>query len=192
LIHVNEEDGIFYTHSPFVQDMTYIGKGIGNTLTHRYLLTLDGCTNDCTLTVKLEIGRNYSKTAGGYSCKLNSSVSPVDVSSVNSYFGDTVNPKHPVTPSIVLAYCSVGISVDNPNLNFTPTTDAFKCLDSLNSVPYGTHLGLLQIGQDIMNFYNLTTLSPGVKSLANAINNYAKIFNSIALGLKDGSDNALN
>ncbi|CAG8474947.1 25776_t:CDS:2 [Dentiscutata erythropus] len=77
------------------------------------------------------------------------------MTSCNVYFGDSVHPKHVVSPSIVLIYCLLGINIDNQRL--------------------------LQIGQNTNNFYNLNNFSSGAKYLANAINNYAKMFNSIAL-----------
>ncbi|CAG8846444.1 2239_t:CDS:2, partial [Racocetra persica] len=60
-------------------------------------------------------------------------------------------------------YCSLGINIDNHN-NFTPTTNAFECLDELTSKPLGTHFW--------------------------AYSNW-KRFNSIFLGAQDGSNNAI-
>ncbi|CAG8790490.1 30459_t:CDS:2, partial [Racocetra persica] len=167
LFHVDEETGLIYTHSPFVQDITYVGNG-------------------------LEIGRNYSITGGLHSCQGDQTVHPVDVSSLNPYFGDNVNPDHPIAPSMVLIYCNLGISLDDRKLTFDPTKDAFQCLDTITSSSPGTHLGYLQIGQDIQDFFNASNYLPAAKSLANAINNFAQLSNAVALGISDGRKNALN
>ncbi|CAG8826620.1 3032_t:CDS:1, partial [Gigaspora rosea] len=72
------------------------------------------------------------------------------------------------------------------------TKDAFACLDELTSSPPGTHFGLINIGQDTKQFFNMSIYSKSTISLANAVHNFAQIMNSIALGAKDGSTAALD
>ncbi|CAG8618210.1 5537_t:CDS:1, partial [Cetraspora pellucida] len=194
LFHVDEQSGLFYTNSPYVQDVTYIGKGIRNFPTHLYLITLDGSTDDCNIMFRAEIGRNFSTTSPGkHYCSASSSYKPytLNITSVNNYVGDSPNPKYTVPPSVILHYCMLGINIDNYK-SITPTKDAFACLDELTSSTPGTHLGRINIGQDTKNFFDMSIYSPSVISLANAVNNFAQIMNSIANGVKDGSNTALN
>ncbi|CAG8810039.1 3094_t:CDS:1, partial [Cetraspora pellucida] len=186
--------GLFYTNSPYVQEVTYIGKGIQDNPTHLFLITMDGYMEDCTMMFRTEIGQNYSSTSPArHFCSKSNSLQPFtfNMTSVNIYSGDPPNPDHPIAPSVVIGYCSLGINIDNHN-SITPTTNAFECLDQLTSKPLGTHFGLVQIGNDVSNFFDINDYSPSTISLANAVNNFAQIVNSVFLGAQDGSNNAIN
>ncbi|RIB30577.1 hypothetical protein C2G38_2053471 [Gigaspora rosea] len=195
LFHIDEQSGVFHTDSPYVQDVTYIGKGVRNFPTHMYLINLDGCTNDCNIMFRAEVGQNFSLTSPAkYYCKPSSSYQPftVNVTSVNIYSGVSPNIKYNVPPSIVLHYCKKGINIDDNSKTFNGTKDAFACLDELTSSPPGTHFGLINIGQDTKKFFNMSIYSQSTISLANAVNNFAQIMNSVSLGAKDGSTSALD
>ncbi|KAF0559575.1 hypothetical protein F8M41_005268 [Gigaspora margarita] len=160
-----------------------------------YLINLDGCTNDCNIMFKAEVGQDFSLTSPGrYYCNASSSYQPfaVNVTSINIYSGVSPNIKYNVPPSIVLHYCKQGININDNSKTINSTKDAFACLDGLTSSPFGTHLGLINIGQYTKQFFNMSIYSQSTISLANAVNNFAQIMNSIALGAKDGSNSALD
>ncbi|CAG8621198.1 17673_t:CDS:2, partial [Gigaspora rosea] len=116
LFHIDEKTGVFHTDSPYVQEVTYIGKGARNFPTQMYLINLDGCTDDCNIMFNAEVGQNFSLTSPGrYYCKASSSYQPfaVNVTSVNIYSGVSPNIKYNVPPSMVLHYCKLGINIDD-------------------------------------------------------------------------------